>query len=361
LAIEEEGRGESTKRLARIANETYGEYSFDYWKSPALRHIGPLIAIVFPREKTDAIVTALNAPLDVLKRESDGYLAALIGLSYLSHADPVHAVEWAKVGAKKIMDPMPWYVAHVARVFWESRDQKVKSKIPLQDQFPELARLFSYFNEPENLTFLEGARVRFEADFDVNRIPWIILHAYTPMLDRSDRSELELIIKAIRGSLSVNPAYHGYWQYLADTYEWAGDIPGMVEALKGLISSRPMDFKAKLHLAYGHVLLEQYADAKAVLDETGLSGIKYDADYPFCRGAIAEWQGDMREALQKYEEAVEMRRYKPIYHLRYGKLLLQEGQNQKARKLLEWAARIAVRDKVKGEAEMLLSNMWKAK
>jgi tetratricopeptide (TPR) repeat protein len=288
-------------------------------------------------------------------------LAALIGLSYLNHADPVHAVEWAKISAEKTNDPMPLYVAHLAKLFWESRGKKIQSKIRLQDQFPELAQIFTYFNEPENLAFLESARLRFEGDLNAHIVPWIILRTYIPMLERSDPIDLNLIIKAMRESLSIDPAHYEYWQVLANTYEWAEDIPGMVNALKGLISSRPSDFRAKLRLAYGHVLIGQYAAAKAILDETDPSKIKYDADYPFCLGAIAEWEGDVKEALERYEKAVEMRRYKPIYHLKYGKLLLKEGRNKKAKRLLEWAARIDAREEIKRDVERLLSNMGKGK
>ncbi len=101
----------------------------------------------------------------------------------------------------------------------------------------------------------------------------------------------------------------------------------------------------------------QYGSAKAVLDKTDLSKIKYDANYRFCLGAIAEWEGDEEKALRRYEEAVEMRRYKPIYHLKYGKLLLKEGRDREARKALTWAARIDGGEEIKGEAQRLLSNM----
>ena len=119
----------------------------------------------------------------------------------------------------------------------------------------------------------------------------------------------------------------------------------------------PLDFEAKLRLAYGYVVLEQYADAKSVLETIDVSEIKFDADYPFCLGAIAEWEGDIKDALKKYEIAVEMRRYKPIYFLKYGKLLLQEGQQENAKKALEWAARIDAGEEIKQEAEKLLATM----
>jgi tetratricopeptide (TPR) repeat protein len=357
LAIEEEGRGESKKRLARIANEIYNEHSVVFWENTVMRYTGPLIAIVFPAEKTDLVVTTLNIPLDTLKRKSEGYLSTFIGLSYLNHVDPVQAVEWAKIGMAYSNDPLPLYVAHLAKLLWESRDTKIKSTLRLQDQFPELAQIFAYFNEEKNRAFLESAALRFKTDIDTTTFPWFILDTYISMLDRNNPNDFDLIIKLMKKKISINPANQSYWSFLADTYEWTGDIPGMIAALKGEISSNPMDFEAKLRLAYGHVVSEQYADAKSVLETIDVGESKYDADYLFCLGAIAEWEGNVEDALQKYEIAIEMRRYKPMYFLKYGKLLLQEGQKETAKKTLEWAARIDASEQIKQEAEKLLSNM----
>lgn len=359
LAIEPEGSGESKERLDRIANEATREYSADFWRSPALRHIGPLIAIVFPAGKSDAIAVALNTSLDALRRQSDGYLASLIGLSYLKHADPVHAVKWAKIGEEKTGDSIPLYIAYLAESFWKSRDKKPRSKIRLQDQFLELNRIFTYFNEPENVAFLKRASRQFEADLNANAIPWFILQSYLPLLERSDAVELSHIIKAMQGRLLIDPSSYADWKSLADTCEWAEDIPGMVHALKGAVSANPLDFKAKLRLAYGHVLLGQYDEAKTVLIETDPRQIKHDADYPFCLGVLAEWEGDTKEALKTYEEAVEMCRYKPIYHLRYGKLLMKEGLYDKASKVLEWVTKIDASEELAREAEMLLLKLEK--
>jgi tetratricopeptide (TPR) repeat protein len=315
------------------------------------------MAIVFPAEKSDLVATALHTAPDTLKQESDGYLATLIGLSYLNHVDPIHTVEWAKIGAECIDDPLPLYVAHLVNELWESRDKSIRSRLRLQDQFPELAQIFVYFNEEKNGIFLERAGFRFKADIDTAVFPWFILDIYIPMLDRNNPNDRDLIIKLMKKKISINPASFNYWSFLAETYEWGGDISGMVAALKGTISADPVDFEAKLRLAYGHVVLGQYADAKSVLETIDVSKIKYDADYPFCLGAIAEWEGDVEDALRKYEMAVEMRRYKPVYFLKYGKLLLQKGQKGNAKKALEWAARIDAGEEIKQEAERLLAEI----
>ena len=151
------------------------------------------MAVVVPSEKSESVAMALRASLSAVKRQSDGYLATLIGISYLKHADPVQAIEWAKVGAQRLADPMPLYVAHAAEVLWKSRDNKPKSRIRLEESFPELERLFTYFKEPENTAFLDRAERRFDADLNTTTPPWSILRAYLSMLDRSNPDDLELI------------------------------------------------------------------------------------------------------------------------------------------------------------------------
>jgi tetratricopeptide (TPR) repeat protein len=252
---------------------------------------------------------------------------------------------------------MPLYAAYLAKIFWESRKQNIKNKIRVQNQFPELAQIFAYFYDAENAAFLKSARLRFEADFHTNMFPSFILHRYVSMLDRNNADDFHLIIQLLQKCLAMDPTDYGSWISLANIYEWGGDIERMLEALKGAMSSDPLDSKTKLRLAYGHVLLEQYADAKSVLELIDTNRIRYDADLSFCLGALAEWEGETTTALEFYQNAIEIRRYKPIYHLKYGKLLLQEGLKEEARKALEWAARIDAGEKIKQEAEMLLSKL----
>lgn len=359
LELEEEGQGESQKRLVRIAHEAYDEHAIAFWESPVLRYTAPLMALVFPAEKGESLAATLNTSWLELKKESDGYLATLISLAYiLEGADAVQAVEWAKAGAAKLTDPLPLYAASLAERFWQSRADRIKSALPLQEQFPELADIFAFFSDPDTRAFLEQARQQFEQDLLAETIPSQILLIYRQTLERSDPDELALLIRLIRENLALDPKHYYSWYVLANLYEWDGDVRGMVEALTGHVSAYPMDYEAKLRLAYGHVLLEQYAEAQAVLNTLEVDGrIAYNADYSFCLGAIAEWEGNLKQARQYYAQAVEMRRYKPIYHLKYGKLLLQEGESEAARKALEWAAKIDGGEAIKQEAERLLSQL----
>jgi len=354
LEMAPEGQGKSKMRLARIANEAYSEYPFAFWQSPSLKHIGPFMAIVFPEEKKEVISDALNIAFTELQKESDGYLAAFIGLAFLLNADPVRAVQWAQTAAEKTSGPLPLYVAGVANLFWQARDKKVKSRIPLQDQFPQLAAILDFFNKTENADFLKKGMARLNRDLGTGSLPWIIQRTCFQILDQSDPDELQFALQCVNSMLEANPAYYAYWKTLARTHEKAGDIPGMVQALEGLVSANPTDFKAKLHLAYGYVILDRYTAAKAVLQKIDPDKIKYNADYPFCIGAVAESEGKIEAALKFYSKAIDMRRYTPIYHLKYGKLLLSEKRFESARKALVWAAKIDAGGEIRVEAQQLL-------
>lgn len=357
LSIEEEGRGKSKKRLARIAEATEMEIPSDV-QNPVFEFAGPFAAIVLPSEKIETVAASLNMQPDALRKESEGCLATLIGLSWINSADPVQAVEWAKIGAEKTDSPMPLYVAHMAGKLWELRIRKIRTELGIEERFPELKSVAAFFDEPENTAFLEKAGARFETGLEEAKIPWIIIGRYISGLDISDPVELDQKKRILRGILSNVPRLY-YWRTLANTCEWAGDMQGMVEALEGWVSCKPMEFDEKLRLAYGHVLLEQYADAKKVLSVIDPGKVKYDADYSFCLGAIAEWEGDDDEALKKYGQAADIRRYKPIYHFRHGRLLLSMGKDEEAKKVLEWVARIDAGEKIKSEAKTLLAEIDK--
>lgn len=357
LELEAEGQGESQERLTRISYEAYDEFSLTTWKNPILRYSGPVMAVVLPTDRITSVAAILGSPLEQIQQEHQGYLATLIGLSYVENSDPEHAIEWAKVGAQKLTDPLPWYVAHLAETLWLSRNQTVKSVLPLQQQFPELAQIFAYFAEPVNRTFLDQARQRFLQDLPQNTIPEMILRRYKSFLDTSNPDESAQMIRILQNGLAIDPEDYHAWRQLANLYERAGDTAGMVAALRGAIAMYPTNFEDKLRLAYGLVVLEQYADAQAVLNTIDVGRIAYNADYMFCRAAIVESEGKIKQALQYYASAIEMRRHSPIYHLKYGKLLLQQGQTTQAQKALEWAARIDASGTIKQEAERLLAGI----
>jgi tetratricopeptide (TPR) repeat protein len=357
LDIAQEGQGEGGKRLERIAHESYMEYGNAYWQNPALGYMGPLSAIVFPADRTGTVSEALNMPYNELRKQSDGYLAALIALSYLDHGDPMQSIEWAKIGAAKIDDPLPKYIAHLARVWWESRNKIIDSSLKLERQFPELDQIFKFFNLPQNVKFLQEARDSFSRGFAGNSLPWMISQRYLPLMDRSETAERSRILKLLKASTRNDPAGASEWILLADTCEWSGDASGTIKALEGAVSADPLDASVKLRLATAYVACKRYEQAEHILSQIDPGQVRYDADYPFCLGALAEWQGNADKALRLYAAAIEMRRYKPIYHLRYGELLMAQGFADKAKPYLEWAVRTDAESKFKNEAAERLAQM----
>jgi tetratricopeptide (TPR) repeat protein len=352
LREDEEGR----ERLARIANEAYREYAVASWEGDGLVYRGPLMAVVCPEDQAASAASALGADLGELRLASRARLAALIGLAFVRQADPVAGLEWARLAAARD-EPLALQVGYLAGRLWESRLSRIRSRIPLDGQFPELARIGAVFDRPDTRRFLEQARQRFEEDLGEGRLAWYVDEVYLSMLDRSDPRDLERLTQVMRARVSADPARHDHWKALAGTYEWKGDLAPMVEALAGAVSASPEDFQGKLRLAYGHVLLGEPEEAQRVLREIDPEKVETDADYPFCLGAVAEAEGDESTALREYGRAIELRSYRPVYHLRYGRLLAQQGRVREARRALAWAARIDADGPVREEAQRRLAGL----
>jgi len=357
LSIEDEGKGQSRQRLIRIANEAYNESSYTFWKADSIRFHGPLIAVVCRPEKAGKVASALGKPLNRLRRQSKGYLASLIGFSYLQYADYISSIEWSKRASEKIFDPLPLFIAHLSDLSWKSRSRLPKSAIPLERHLPDLKEVGTYFSRHENKVFLKEAQKSFDKHCSAGDIPWFLIDIYISLLESSDPAGLGMKIKTLEACLKKNPLLSDYRRALVNALELTGDNRRMIEALNGIVGLNPYDFRSKLHLAYAHITLDQYAQAETVLEKTDEQDLTYDANYRFCLGALAEYKGKPQYALIKYKEAIEMRRYSPLYHLRYGRLLLDLGRNEEAKKALSWASRIDAAGQVKKDADNLLTSM----
>jgi tetratricopeptide (TPR) repeat protein len=289
-------------------------------------------------------------PYSELRTQSSGYLAALIALSYLDHGDPINSIEWTKISAAKIADPLPEYTAHLAAIWWKSRAKMVDSSLNLQSQFPQLNQLFDYFNLPQTEKFLLDARHSFNRAFELNSLPWMISRRYLHLMDRSEAAEQGRIMTLLKASTNYDPALTSDWILLANVCEWSGDASGAIDALEGAVSANPLNSTVKLRLAMAYIALKRHENAEHILSQIDSGQVRYNADYVFCRGALAEWKGHADKALNYYEAAIEMRRYKPVYHLRYGKLLMAQGLTEKARPYLEWAVRTDAESILKKDA-----------
>lgn len=355
LALKAEGHGESKERLDRIGREAAGEYAVSAWNT--IKYRAPYMVAIYPGSKAQVLADAVQQPLDSITAATRGSLSAFIGLEFLRHADPAQALEWAKIGSRLVPSPFPLYVGELSQLYWESRDKKVGTILPFQDQFPELKETECTFGEAENRSFLENARHRFENDFKEGALPYFVLDALKTTLVSSDPDDQEMLIQLGHARVALDPSDTDGWKTLAGAYEHTQDLPGRIAALEGLTASEPLNSNAKIDLAYALVLQGEYGKAEFALKAIDPEKIEYNGDYSFCLGAVAEWKNNPEKALEYYEEAIEIRRYKPVYHLHYGRLLLTQGRKEEAAKALRWAATIDAEGSIKRQAELLLSQI----
>jgi tetratricopeptide (TPR) repeat protein len=312
---------------------------------------------IHPQPETAKIAQALGKSPDAIVRESKGFVASFIGLAFLQHADPVRALEWAKISGELVSSPLPLYVGEVSRLYWQSRAKKVKTRLPFQDQFRELAGVEDYFDEPENVFFLEKAGLKLDTDLNDAVLPYFVLEALESTLVSKDAADQDLLIRLGHGRIALDPSDKSVWMSLGTVCEHASNRTCVISALEGLIAADPLNSEAKLHLAYELVLSGEYGKAESVLAVIDREKVRYDADYPFCRGAIAEWKNNPDDALNEYKKAIDMRRYKPAYHLHHGRLLMASGRKEEAIKALRWAVEIDASGNVRKQAEELLSEI----
>jgi tetratricopeptide (TPR) repeat protein len=361
LSLEKEDQNQSRERLDRIAREAYVEYPQARFDEPSQRFRSPFIAVIYPAGQSALIGRALQTPLTALQKESDGLLSALIGFSFLQAGDLLQATTWAQKSTENTGDPLPYYVAHLVQQTWDKRTNKIPAGLPLERQFPELDRISRTFTEPRNQKFFEQSAQAFQKGLNHDSVPWTIVHYYLNLLRADDPRDRESIKACLNGILQLDPAYDFYWESLVDVYDWDRDPNGRIRALQALVSAAPLNFDAKLRLAYHLVLKEEYMKAKEILEQIDPAAVRYNADYAFCCGAIAEWEGHTAQALKHYRRAVENRHYRPVFHLKYGSLLLKKGLKAEALKELHWAVSIDADGEIKKQAEALLTEFSNTK
>ncbi len=355
FASKADGARVSNKRLDRIRLEAAGEYGVLGPEDPDLQYHAPFMAVVYPRSKAKALSAALHQPPDTIVRQTRGYLAGFIGLEFLHHADPVRALEWAKIGSGLVASPFPLYVGELSRLYWESRVETVREKLDFENQFPQLQETKKAFASPDNAAFLEKARMRFDKDFKRGVLPYFLLRQMESKLCPSDPKDLETFIWLSKTRVARDPSDSAGWKDLVGGYEYAKDLHGKISALEGLVAANPLDYRAKIDLAYSLVLKKDYGKAEVTLKATDPEMVRFDADYLFCRAAVAEWKKQPGKALAYYKKAIDICRFKSFYHYRYGRLLLARGQKTKAAMELTWAADTDAEGGIKSRARKLLT------
>ncbi len=357
LSLEKEGKGASVIKLRQIAEQAYTELPISFWGSAFELDSSPFVAVIYPDEEAGRIEEALPGSMPEIQQAGRGYLASLIALKALDAADPVQSIEWARISSGLVTDPLPLHVAHLAQRFWQTRDKMVLSRLGLEERFPHLAEVDEYFDSSATRAFLEKARKQFEADLAAGSVSWMIRNELSNFLDRSNPAELEQLIFLARHNIEVNPVYRDGWLHLAELYEWQDDVEHLVSALEGALEAESWNNEIALLLAYRYVQLDRKDDARRIMTLIDSSEVSQNAHYIFCRGVLADWEGDPGKAEKHYAKAIELRRYVPLYHLRYGELLLRDGRIEDARKALQWAVQVDVeRGRVGREARSLLQD-----
>ncbi len=353
LSLAPEGGKESHEQQARIGLATETELSFAAWDSPGLRYAAPFMAVVYPSAKAADLAAALGTPLAELRRLSDACLAGLIAIAFVEHGDPSAAVTRAQQSAR--VDPLGWQAGHLARLFHARRTMNPPAAMPLERSLPVLAQVQAGVAGPAAQPFLKQAEQEFLAG--IERLPWLVAHRAMGLLDPSDATQRALLTRLAECALAADGNQPYAWRKLATACAFAGDTASQVRALEGLVGVAPENAKARLDLVRGYVRLDRMEQARASLEHLDPEAVAFDGDYPFCRGAVAEWEGRAGQALAWYERAIDLRRYQADYFLYYGRLLDRQGRREAARKALAWAAQIDAEGRVRNEALSLLGAM----
>lgn len=352
LALVDEGLGESRDRLTQIANITADEGGMHWWRDPrVVRYFAPATIVVFPAEKREELARALARPWEELHRESQGYLASLLGWKDVLYADPVRALERAKKAAALFDSPLPLFVAGMVDLTWRRRAYNEFSTIPLAEQLPLLKDLESVFASPENAAFLHKGREALRTRLD--ELPWAFGNALYRELDADDPADRRIKIRLMQKSVDTFAFWPGLWENLASLHALDKNLSGMIAALEEAISADVLDFRNTLELAALYAQTGNIARVKELLAVVDARAMQDDSNLYFCRAAVAEHEGRENEALALYARAISVKRYRTIYFIQYARLLLKHQKTEQAKKALDWAGRIALDSQYQAEIQEL--------
>jgi hypothetical protein len=165
LSRVEEGKGESRKRLARIEREARRELGPE-WIGKGAGSRFPLAVLVYPEGSEDKIETALGKPIGALDRTSEAFLASLTALAYIDIAHPRKAMELAYNASRTTRNPYPRYAGYLAYRQWNERRDNINSRLPLESEFDDLARLERFFERSRIQNFAERCDNAFFGNVD---------------------------------------------------------------------------------------------------------------------------------------------------------------------------------------------------
>jgi hypothetical protein len=340
LMLESPEQGPDNGRLARIALEADCIWHLDQWQTGRLGDAAPWMAVIHPRDGRRKVAAALGESETELFHAHRGRLAAMIALSYFDKADPVNCIRWAQIASRYIEDPLVWHAAHLGDKLWRDRDRRIGAALPLKERFAVLNGPDRFMASADVRIFLNEARERFAADLSGGRLSWAVRQRLLGLLDRHDDRQRQEMIALIEADLATNPADASRWRLLAALHALDDHPAARAQALAEAWSAAPQDYSTALSWARTCIQLDDPAKAEHILNQIEPAAVSQEADYAFCLAAVAEWRQQPRKALKYYAQAIDQCRYRAEYFLRYGRLLMAQGDTVAAKKALEWAARI---------------------
>lgn len=340
LMLKSEGHGHSKDRLRRIGREAECLWHLDHWRTGRLKDAAPLMAAIHPPDGHKSVAAALGLKEEALCRAHRGRLAALIALSYFDHADPQNCIRWSQIAAQSIDEPLAWQAAYLGLTLWDQRAQRIGTAFQLEKQFTTLDDINRFLETESVRQFSQSVRERLADDLADGGLTWPIRWRMLWLLDRHDLHERRQMIELLQANVATNPADAAQWRLLADLQALNDDPVARAYALAEAWSAAPWDTDTALAWAGTCARLNDPQRVERILQGIDPSKARHDSEYFFCLAAVAEWKKQFRAALSHYCRATEMCRYRPEYYLRYGRLLMAQGDTKAAEKALGWAARI---------------------
>lgn len=344
LMLKKEGQGRTKELLVRIKREADTQFHLDQWRNGVLADAAPWIAVVCPQERFASVAQTMAVDPQRLHSAHQGRLAAFIALSFFDRADPVNCVRWSQIAARKSDEPLSRHTGYLGSLLWENRARQVGSAFQLEKQLTPLADIDQHMADPAVQDFLAQAREQFDQDRTAGRLNWLVRRRLLWLLDKHDTRQRQQMIALVKENLATYPADAKQWRTLADLHALNGDPVARTEALAQAWSADPADTKTAVAWAGALIRMDEPARADEILQEIDPAQVQSEAEYAFCLGAIAEWQGNPGSALRHYARATDLCRYRADYFIRYANLLKTEGEASAAEKALDWAARIDARD-----------------
>ncbi len=326
---------------SRIDILTRTQIPFSFWQSTQQKDYASHMALVFPAELKDQILEILGDGTHNLRKQHDAHISSLIALSLLKSGDIIQSVKWAMKSYDIDANNLSLDIGYLARLFWQSRDKNIQSRLHLEHYLPRLKEIDDFLATEKIRNFLIMAERRFTEDFSESHLQWIIRDQYKDFLDRSNAGDRQRLMALARYNIETQPDAKVEWLILASLYEWEKNTDKMIEAYRGALAAGPWDDTIAIKLAYLLTRSNAIDEAEKVVRQIDRRTSKYDPDFIYSLASIARNNKDYSQALKLYEKAIYIRKYNPNYHIDLANLIEQQGGDRsKIAALRKWASRL---------------------